>query len=175
MQHVNIKLFAGEPYPRRLAKAIPVFHRWIQEQSLSGTLIDVADYTHVPNGPGVVLVAHEFNLGLDETGGKLGLVYNRKLPVEASAAEALGSAHGFAWDAARRLESEPEFAGELNFRTDVFEVTLNDRLLYPNTPETEAALRADFRDFFTAVFGGEPASVERNPDPRARFSLTARM
>ncbi len=174
MQHVNIKLFAERPYPRRLAKAIPVFHRWIQQRSLPGVLIDVADYTHVPNGPGVLLVAHEFNIGLDEAAGELGLLYNRKLPEIESAHGALRSAYEFVWDAAKRLEGEPEFAGELNFRADVIQVILNDRLLYPNTPETEEALRADFENFFAGAFGSTPASVERNPDPRARFSLTAR-
>ena len=30
-------------------------------------LIDVADYAHVPNGPGTVLVAHEANIHIDRT------------------------------------------------------------------------------------------------------------
>ena len=173
MQHVNIKLFAEQPYPKRIAGAIPVFHRWIQQRSLPGVLIDVADYAHVPNGPGVLLVAHEFDVGLDEAQGRLGVLYNRKLPTDEIGVESLRSAYRFALGAAERLESEPEFAGELRFHRDRLQVTLNDRLLYPNTDETAAALQSDFDAFFEEVLGSKPSSVERNPDPRARFSVTA--
>lgn len=174
MQHVNIKLFAEQPYPKRIAGAIPVFHRWIQQRSLPGVLIDVADYAHVPNGPGVLLIAHEFDVGLDEAEGRLGVLYNRKLPTAETGLESLRSAYRFALDAAKRLEAEPEFAGELRFHNDRLQVTLNDRLLYPNTAETAEALREDFAAFFSEVLGGAPSTLERNPDPRARFSVTAR-
>lgn len=174
MQHVNIKLFAEQPYPKRIAAAIPVFHRWIQRRSLPGVLIDVADYTHVPDGPGVLLVGHEFDVALDEAGGRLGVLYNRKLPTAEIGLESLRSAYRFALDAATRLETEPEFAGELRFHKNQMQVTLNDRLLYPNTAETAAALEADLRAFFIEVLGSSPSSLERNPDPRARFSVTAR-
>ena len=174
MQHVNIKLFAEQPYPTEIAAVIPVFHRWIQQKSLPGVLIDVADYAHVPSGPGVLLIAHEFDVGLDEAGGRLGLLYNRKLPSEESGPEALRTAYRFALDVAKRLEAEPEFAGQLRFRHDELQVTLNDRLLYPNTGETAEVLREDFEVFHSEIFGSAPSSVERNPDPRARFSITAR-
>lgn len=174
MQHVNIKLFAEQPYPTEIAAVIPVFHRWIQQKSLPGILIDVADYAHVPNGPGVLLIAHEFDVGLDQAGGRLGLLYNRKLPSAESGLESLQSAYRFALDAAKKLEAEPEFAGKLRFRDDELQVTLNDRLLYPNTSETAEALREDLDSFLSGVFDGAPSAVESNPDPRARFSVTAR-
>lgn len=174
MQHVNIKLFAEQPYPKEIAAVIPIYHRWIQQKSLPGTLIDVADYAHVPNGPGVLLIAHEFDIGLDEGGGRLGLLYNRKLPSAESGVEALRVAYRFASDVAKRIEAEPEFAGQLRFRNDEIQLTLNDRLLYPNTGETAEALREDFDTFLSEVFGSAPSLVEHNPDPRARFSVTAR-
>ena len=92
-----------------LALAIPVFHRWIQEQALPGLLVDVADYRHVPEGPGVVLVAHEAIYGLDLGGGRLGLLYNRRTRLDAAPAEALPQAFRAALEACRKLEQEPEF------------------------------------------------------------------
>ena len=48
-----------------LEEFIPVFHDWIQTQQLAELLIDVADYRHVPHGPGVVLVAHDAHYAMD--------------------------------------------------------------------------------------------------------------
>ena len=59
---------------------IPVFHRWIQTQALDDLLLDVADYSHVHHGPGILLVAHEGKYAVDETGGEggglIGVVYS---------------------------------------------------------------------------------------------------
>ncbi|MCZ2156226.1 MAG: hypothetical protein LC114_20380, partial [Bryobacterales bacterium] len=93
MQHVNLKLFAEEPYPETITAVIPVFHRWIQQNSLPGLLIDVANYTHVPNGPGVLLIGHEFDISLDQADGELGLLYIRKQPTHESSLESLRSAY----------------------------------------------------------------------------------
>ena len=43
-----------------LEKLVPVFHQWIREKKIPDELlIDVADYAHVPQGPGVVLIDQE--------------------------------------------------------------------------------------------------------------------
>ncbi len=45
------------PDPIRLDDFIPLFHRWIQEQAIDGhLLIDVHDYSHIQQGPGILLV-----------------------------------------------------------------------------------------------------------------------
>ncbi|RMH11568.1 MAG: hypothetical protein D6698_16165, partial [Gammaproteobacteria bacterium] len=43
-------------------KVVEIFHRWVQGQVLPLVLIDVADYTHVPNGPATLLVGHRANI-----------------------------------------------------------------------------------------------------------------
>lgn len=175
MQHVNIKLFAEHPYPKDIAAVIPVFHRWIQRKSLPGLLIDVADYAHVPNGPGVLLIAHEFDVSLDEAGGRLGLLYNRKEPWEGSGLEAFRSAYAFARDVANRMALEPEFAGKLRFSGNELQITLNDRLLYPNNQATLESISGELNAFLGEAFGGSPYTIERSADPRARFAVTARL
>lgn len=42
-----------------LEPVLQVLHRCIQRGWLEGALLDVADYRHVPAGPGVMLVAHD--------------------------------------------------------------------------------------------------------------------
>ena len=57
---------------------IPVFHRWIKQRALPELTIDVANYQHVPKGPGVVLIGHGADYFLDEGEGRAGLLHNRK-------------------------------------------------------------------------------------------------
>src|SRR5581483_9682562 len=75
---INVKFFVETGNDIPLNSFIPVFHRWIQEDLLEGMLVDVAEYTHVYQGPGVLLIAHEANYSLDETDGKRGFLYAQK-------------------------------------------------------------------------------------------------
>lgn len=173
MQHVSLKLFAEPAAAIDLHDAIPVFHRWIQSRWLPELLIDVADYKHVPSGPGILLVAHEANYSLDLTGSRLGLLYARKSVLDGDAAQNLRQAYMAALAAAERLEREPEFRGKLRFSRNEVEVTLNDRLLFPNTEDTWEATRAVFAGFFDEVLGADRYWIRRAPDARERFRVTA--
>lgn len=63
--------------PLRLALAVPagpagdlepalgLFHRFIQRRLVEGRLLDVADYRHVPNGPGVMLIGQDVDYGIN--------------------------------------------------------------------------------------------------------------
>src|SRR5215467_14630610 len=114
IQHVRVKIFACEPADIDLGDAIPIFHRWIQDHVCPEMLIDVADYRHVPNGPGVMLIGHEASYSLDNTKGRLGLLYSRK-QAGGEAQENLRQAYDAAKAACARLEQEPAFAGKLKF------------------------------------------------------------
>lgn len=173
MQHVNLKLFAEPAAAFDLHDAIPVFHRWIQSRWLPELLIDVADYKHVPSGPGIVLVGHQANYSLDLTGSRLGLLYARKAVLDGDAGQNLRQAYLSALAAAERLESEPEFRDKLRFSRSEIEVTLNDRLLFPNTEETWEATRGVFAGFFDEVLGAGRYSIQRAQDARERFRVTA--
>ncbi|MEX2393577.1 MAG: rhodanese-like domain-containing protein [Actinomycetota bacterium] len=53
---------------RDLDPAIEVFHRFIQQGLVEGLILDVADYRHVQHGPGVLLVGHDIDYGINHTG-----------------------------------------------------------------------------------------------------------
>ena len=115
VQHINIKIFAQEPAAIDLGDAIPIFHRWIQDKVSDELLIDVADYQHVPGGPGVLLVSHEAHYALGHDSGRLGLLYNRRTAVEGTTQEKLQLSYDAALAACKRLEEEPPFRGKLKF------------------------------------------------------------
>jgi len=55
LQRIALKIFLDDESLLEPGDVIPVFHRWIQTQAVDGLLIDVADYSHVHHGPGVVV------------------------------------------------------------------------------------------------------------------------
>ena len=166
IQHLRFKVFAEEPVRIDLGDAIPVFHRWIQEKACDELLIDVADYRHVPVGPGVLLVGHEANYSLDQTGNRLGLLYSRKVSLPGDLWEKLAQGWHAATAACRRLEQEPVFRGQLRFDDGDCEISVNDRLLAPNTAETFAWLKPEIERFFETLWGPGAADVEHTGEPR---------
>ena len=52
---------------------IATFHQWIASNALGEILIDVADYSHVPNGPGVVLIGYDYNYAVAQRGQQIEL------------------------------------------------------------------------------------------------------
>lgn len=174
MQHFRVKIFA-QPVAADfdLGPAIPVFHRWIQQNKLPELLIDVADYRHVPDGPGIVLMAHDAVYSLDQTKGRLGLLYTRRSVDPAETAQArLQGALAAARRAASLLESEPEFSGRLRFEARSIEVSVNDRLLTPNTDASFTELEPVLRAAIDAEWGASSYQVARTGTPRELLTVS---
>lgn len=174
LYRLGVKLFSEELTPVGLLEFIPVLHRWIQQRALDATLIDVADYSHVHAGPGILLVAHEGNYGIDETGGRRGLIYYRKRPLPGGLLERLISVCREALSACHRLEQETEFSGRFRFLGNEIQVIANDRLVAPNTEATFASLSPVLRELFHGLYGGAEYSLVQESDPQERFSVAAR-
>lgn len=170
LQHINIKFFVENPEAVKVEKFRGVFNTWIQKHALDELLIDVADYLHLHHGPGMILVGHEANYSLDFTDGKLGLLYNRKAQLEGGTREKLTQAARAALTAAKLLEKEG-----VKLNTREAQIIVNDRLSAPNTAETFAALEADLKDFFGALYKSADFELIRNAsDPRERFTVNVK-
>jgi hypothetical protein len=171
VQHVNVKIFATPESTVNWPDLIPVFHRWIQDGIIPDILpIDVADYAHVPAGPGIMLIGHHANISVDNRAGRLGFLYNRKTVFEGSTKQKIEEAYTAAVAACRQLEGEPELKGRLRFDDRKFEVFINDRLLAPNTDETWAALQPEIAGYFEQRFGGS-VSLDWKNAPRELFRV----
>lgn len=165
-QHINVKIFATPDSKVDWPALIPVFHRWIREQSLPGLLLDVADYSHVPAGPGMMIIGHDAHYAVDNRSNRLGLLYNRRTASEGSTTkDRIAEAYDAALKAARKLEQEPELRNQLRFDEVQVEIWVNDRMLAPNTPETFAAFEPEVASFLQARLGST-ISLERSSDPR---------
>jgi hypothetical protein len=170
VQHITIKFFLENSENVNLADFPMVFNSWIQKQRLDELLIDVADYLHVHNGPGLMLIGFEGNYSLDNRAGRLGLLYNRKAQIEGSNQEKFAQAARATLTVAQILEKE----NGLKFNGSEAQVVINDRLLVPNTAESFAALESDLKLFFGKLYNDAGYSLAHHTDPRERFTVNVR-
>jgi hypothetical protein len=171
LQHCNVKIFVEDPSRLDFSVFNPIFQKWIREKVTDDLLIDVADYLHVPEGPGMVLIGLQADYAMDNTDGRWGLKYNRKASLAGNNQDRLRSALKCALLACQRLEADPALKGKIKFRNDEVEIFINDRALAPNTPETWKTCQADFQGVLGKLFGSDGMRVEPEKDPRARFGV----
>ena len=175
LQHVNVKLFVDKSADQLdLGPLIPVFHNWIQGQVFDELLIDVADYRHVPAGPGVMIIGHQANYSVDNTNDRLGVRYNRKATLEGSNQDRLAQAARSALKACARLEADQRLKGGLRFNGREIELFINDRALAPNSEATRAAADPEFRAFCKKLFDGAEYSLVYDQDRRHLFGALVR-
>lgn len=175
LQHVNVKLLLKKDDEELdLEPLIPVFHSWIQLQGWDELLLDVADYRHVFAGPGVILIGHEANYSVDNTGNRPGVRYNRKAALEGSNQDRLRQATIAALRACRRFESDPRLNSKFLFNGQDLEVSINDRLLAPNNPETREAVQSELLPLLQKLFAGGEYSISYENSPRNLFSVSVK-
>lgn len=172
-QRLALKLHARSP---KLAHAdleacVALFHRYIQQQRLPGLLLDVADYAHVQDGPGVILIGHDVDYGVDLGAGRAGLLVTRKRNRELALAELLRDTLRMAFAAAAALEADAPRALALD--TGSLEIRVPDRLALRNDAEGATALERAARPLLAQVYGAAPLTLSHRSaaDPRALLSL----
>ena len=151
---------------------IEIFHEWIRLKTLPGILLDVADYRHVPDGPGIMLITHEINFAMDYSEGRFGLLAQQKLSQGVTQQERIVDLVRATVTFGALLESDPRIAGQLSLEGGAFHFLSNDRLTLPNTAEGFAAIRPDLEAAAAVIYPGQTVSVARlDNDPRDRLTV----
>jgi hypothetical protein len=132
-------------------------------------VIDVANYLHVPEGPGVVLIGHGSDYFMDEGEGRLGLLHNRKRAGLAPG-ERLGDLARRTLHAASLLEQDAAFGGKLKFTTGELLFKINDRLAAPNDDATFASVKPELEALADKLYPGA-ATLERAGNAKDLLSV----
>lgn len=169
-KRVSVKFFATIPEALDLTTFKPVFQRWIQEHTLDNMLIDVADYKHMHEGPGVMLIAYEGDYALDLRDGKPGIQYTRKRELGADLMETLTISLKLALSATLQIEKEESLSG-VEFDYSTIKIEFLDRLNYPNTPETLIAVKEAIGVHTQDLYGGAVTIESAHTDSREAFAL----
>ena len=151
---------------------IPIFHDWIRLKSIPGTLIDVADYRHVPEGPGIMLISHEINYAMEHGGGQFGLSAQRKLAHTGTHQEGVVELVKRMANFGTLLENDSRLAGGFALEGGKFLYAANDRLRLPNTAESFDTIHSDLAGAAATLYGDQPVSITRlENDPRERLTV----
>ena len=172
LQHINIKILVDGELTIDCEKFIDVFHGWIAAQSMPEMMIDVADYRHVPNGPGVVMLGHEADYFMDNAAGRPGLRYNCKIEKDGSNEDRIRQAFEATAAACARLEAE---LPGLSFSRSEFQLTINDRALAPNNDQTRQNVDGELPGILERIFGNKDLQIEYEQDARKLLSASVKL
>ncbi len=158
---LELKFFAEENRMPPPSEFVPVFHRWIQTRRLPDELlIDVADYSHVHHGPGVVLVGHEAFYAIDQAEGRPGLLCRPRSLASRDGPSRLRELFRRALRARALLQEEPTLGEGFRFRNDEMRFRIHDGRVAPNRETTHEAVEAELSRFLAELYG---ASVRLEP------------
>ena len=169
LQKLNVKVFVEQPNPIPLTDFIDVFHGWIQ--ATDGEYHDVADYSHMQAGPGIVLVANDANVSIDETQNRRGLLFCQKAPLSGSNREKIRAVLRSALENCRKLEEEPALRGKVRFAANEAVISLNDRLMVANSEQSFNEIKGDVTAIAQELFGTSSVDIERDEDARQRLNV----
>lgn len=171
---IQLKLPFAQPLACPLEAFVPVLHEWIRSDRLGELLIDVVDYLHVHQGPGVLLVGHASDYFIDTGEGVSGLVVSCKREPPPPD-QRLADAFRRALRAASLLESEASL-GEARFDLSKIELRIVDRLLAPNVEDTFSELRPELAGFVADWLGESGANLRyAQGDPRQLFGVAVEL
>ena len=155
---VKLNLNVGSSFDA--SSCIPVFHQWVGEKSMDELLIDVADYRHVSDGPGILLVGLEGDYGIEEAGGRFGLRYTRKRSIPNSFTDTLLLAYQRAVAACVSLRLDASVAEHFPDTHASVDITVFDRLKYATAASSPPSLIREVALLFASIYGASGAEAE---------------
>ncbi|HJP32958.1 MAG TPA: hypothetical protein QGF95_20615 [Candidatus Latescibacteria bacterium] len=173
LQKINIKFYLAEDTVLSPEDAFRIFSQWIPETP-DETLIDVADYQHVPQGPKTVLVGHEANYSFDNTDGRYGLLYRQKAAASGPNTDRLKSALVATLRACDRLERGADATAKARFVGAEAVVVINDRLCAANDDDALDEIRGDLDAVLDQLYAGASTQIQREGDELQRLSIRVR-
>ncbi|NJN72817.1 MAG: hypothetical protein HC799_08455 [Limnothrix sp. RL_2_0] len=151
------------------AALIGIFQGWIRDEKIAGTLIDVIDYRHVPDGPGIMLVTYEINYMMEHQ-DFYGLYAQRRWgevenqPHPEAIVDLVKSAAAFG----TILQKDTG----ITLKGNEFLYISNDRLNAPNTDAAFSEIKPDLETALSHIYGDAKCSIERvENNPKARLTL----
>jgi hypothetical protein len=169
-----VKVYASESKVEDdAALFVPIFHEWIRDGALDMVMLDVADYAHAPDSPGIVLVCHEVSFSMDRSDGRFGILAQRRTPVDGTPEDAVARTLGHTLEVAKKLQADPRVSKVLKLDVSNVRVESNDRLRLPNSDAGYAVFAPMVTEAVHRVTGSWPAVSRVANDPRDRLAVEA--
>ena len=171
LQRIDVKQLLVSPPDPNLDPFLVIFNRWRQREDDPSDWVDLADYAHMPRGPGILIAGkrNTFSVNLNPPGP--GLLTSVRNGLKGSLEDRFREAFRRARELNAAVVAEPEFPADFRVVDDAWEVFLNDRLRFSNTAESDVRVRPAL----AACLGIAPESLARHSDPRGRLGYSVRV
>jgi hypothetical protein len=167
LQNIQWKLHLDESTVGDHHNWFKAFAPWIPDSP--EVFVDVADYSHVEDGPVVFLSGHNVCYSLDATGRRHGLLYERRQPVEGANPEKLSESLKTLLEHAALLEADATFPVKPKFLAGDLKFIINNRGIAPNNDATLATVTPELSALLDQVYGAGAYTLAREQEPRQRF------
>ena len=171
LQRIDVKLLLNAPSEPDLDPFLVIFDRWRKVADHPSDWVDLADYAHMPAGPGILIAGKRdtYSVNLNPPGP--GLLTSVRHGLSGALAERFREAFRRASELNSAVLAEPEFPREMAPIDGAWEIFANDRLLCPNTNEMDSAVRPEL----AAALEVDPATLRRHSDPVGRLGYSLRI
>ena len=171
LKKFGIKLYLNNNTSYHSRDFIPVFHNWIQNKAVPDhLLIDIADYSHIPDGPGILLVAHEGHFSLDQADRKPGILYMRKTEISGSFKDRFNKVLSTTILAARMLSQDKNIKA-VDFFPNSFRFISNDRRIADNVDANQKLYTETVNKLSKENFPGSQLEFNNYAQGEARLAF----
>lgn len=174
LQRISIKIHSEAAASVSLDPFLEIFGRWRADKTHPAEWLDLADYAHVPKGPGVMLIGVKAMYAFDLADPAPGLLYVTRRGLSGTPEQRIKAALRTALDLAQRITAEKSYPAAAKLRTGSIELRLLDRLLTPNTPATDAAMRPAIDAALNTAFGAGAYRLTAVADSGSAFGYDIR-
>lgn len=172
LQRIDLKALLAAPRDVKLDALLGIFARWRNDKDHPARWVDLADYAHMSRGAGVVIVGKQGMFGVTRFDPGLGLFYSGRAEYEGSYEKRIIESFRRHLALAAALHREPDYPAELKTLTGSWELSINDRLNFPNSEETNRLLRPPIQAAIDKLFGPGSYEIHAENDRQRRYGFT---
>ena len=170
LQRVDVKQLLDTPPNPDIDIFLAIFDRWRQLSDHASDWVDLADYAHMPTGPGILIAGKRDTFAINLNPPGPGLLTSGRGGLSGGLEDRFREAFRRARELNAALLAEPEFPASFRVVEGAWEVFLNDRLRFPNTSDSDRRVRRAL----AAALGRAPESLVRHADPGGRLGYSLR-
>ena len=174
LQRIDLKALVDAPRDVNLNALLAIFSRWRNDKEHPARWVDLADYAHMSRGAGIMIVGKQGIFGITRFEPALGLFYSGRADYEGPIEQRLIESFRRHLALTEALLQEPDYPAGLKTLTGSWELTINDRLEFPNNDETDELLGPGIRAALDKLFGAGSYEITRENDPQKRYGFALR-
>ena len=171
IQKVVIKIHTHSQSSHNPEDFVATFNDFIVNRSIQGGLIDVADYSHMHNGLGVLLTTHEANWSFDEQYNQPGIMVVEKGFAANPVSERFTQWLDSIIKVCKTIEETPRHKG-IKFDYQSISLVLNDRSEKAGSLED---LKTIFEQAVKELYDSNEIDYDENFDPAKRVGFLAKI